>query len=156
MPTIPVLDYIPSVDNLDYMVLHDSSGNITGKVFLQDIVSYTLNYNGVHNNKYRDPIFTPTGASHTLLNSHEDSFLILDHSSDITLTLPNLVMAYGSKLYIMQKGAGKVNLVGSGGTTIIVAAGSLAKSRAQNSVIGIKKIAHGPDTWVVFGDLEQV
>lgn len=154
MPTVPLLDYIPSIANLDYMVLHDSSGNITGKVFLQDIVSYTLNYNGVHNNKYREPIFTLTGASQTLLNTHEDSFLILDHPTDITLTLPNLVMANGSKFYVMQKGNGKVTVVGSGGSTIIVAAESLAKTRAQNSVIGVKKIAHGPDSWVVFGDLE--
>lgn len=76
-------------------------------------------------------------------------------NSDITLTIPaqeSVNFQNGTEIAIEQSAAGKILIVSSGNASVSPPIGFLAKTRAVNSVIRIKKISDY--NWIVEGDLE--
>jgi hypothetical protein len=99
----------------------------------------------------RQPISTQAGTSYTLTLADETKLLVFTAATAITLTVPtNAVAAFpiGSRIDIVQVGAGKITVAGAGVT--FYATPSLVL-RAQNSTASLVKTA--TDTWLLTGDL---
>jgi hypothetical protein len=100
------------------------------------------------------PVITnaQTGTTYTLVLGDAGDVVELGNSSAITLTIPtNAVAAFpvGTKITILQTGAGQVTVSGPSGGTLNATPGT--KLRAQWSSATLLKRA--TDTWVLIGDL---
>lgn len=93
-----------------------------------------------------------TGTSYTLVAADAGKLVTLSNASAIALTVPlnsSVDFAIGTRIDLLQLGAGQVTVAGDGGVTVNTAAG--LKLRTQYSGATLEKI--GTDTWVIFGDV---
>jgi hypothetical protein len=93
-----------------------------------------------------------TGTTYTLVSADRGKLVSLANASPITLTIPtNAVTAFptGTRIDIIQTGAGQVTVGGSGVT--INSKASNKKLSAQGSAASLIKFA--TDTWWLVGDL---
>jgi len=104
-------------------------------------ITYELSYN------------EQTGTTYTFVLGDQGKLVTLDNASAISATVPpNSSVAYpiGTKIDLLNKGAGQVTVVAGAGVTINTAQTLLL--RAQWSAASLIKLA--TDTWVIVGDLE--
>lgn len=90
-------------------------------------------------------------ASYTLALTDNQKMVEMNVGSANTVTIPlnsSVSFPTGATIDILQTGAGKTQIVGTGGVTVNTANG--AYLRAQWSVATVVKRA--TDTWVLFGD----
>lgn len=91
-----------------------------------------------------------TTATYTLSSSDVGQWLDFNTSATATVTITTATAyADGDSTIFSQKGAGQVVLEAGSGVTIRVS--DAAKTRVQESVIGVTRVA--ADTYQVFGDL---
>lgn len=98
---------------------------------------------------------TQTGTTYTFVLADQTRLISFTNASAVTATIPlNSSVAYeiGSRLDIIQYGAGQVTLVGAGGVTVNTS--STLKTRALYSSITVVKM--GTNEWVAMGDLALV
>ena len=91
-----------------------------------------------------------TGTTYTLVLADLGRLVTLSNAAAVTLTVPtNASVAFpvGSRIDLVQKGAGQVTVAG----TPTVNATPTKKSRAQYS--GMTLVKEATDTWYLFGDL---
>ena len=99
-----------------------------------------------------------TGTTYTLALGDSDSgseIVTLDNASAIAVTVPtNASVAFptGSRVTLIQLGAGQVIISGDGGVTVN-SQGSKNKIAGQYGVAQLVKTA--TDTWVLFGNLSE-
>lgn len=94
-----------------------------------------------------------TGTTYTLALSDRGKVIELNNASSITLTVPtNASVAFptGSRIDLIQTGAGQVTISPSGGVTVN-AKGAATKITGQWSAATLIKRAS--DTWVLIGDV---
>jgi len=97
-----------------------------------------------------------TGTTYTLALTDADSgaeIVTLDNGSAIAVTVPtNTSVAFptGSRVTLIQLGAGQVTIAGASGVTVN-SQGSKNKIAGQYGVAQLVKTA--TDTWVLFGNL---
>lgn len=99
----------------------------------------------------RQPVSTQVGTSYTLTLADETKLFVFTAATAIALTVPtNAVAAFpvGSRIDIVQVGAGKITVAGAGVT--FYATPSLVL-RATYSAASLVKTA--TDTWLLTGDL---
>ena len=93
-----------------------------------------------------------TGTTYTLVSADRGKLVSLANASSITLTIPtNATTAFptGTRIDIIQTGAGQVTVGGAGVT--INSKSSNKKLSAQGSAASLVKFA--TDTWWLVGDL---
>lgn len=93
-----------------------------------------------------------SGTTYTTVLTDDGKTVTLTNAAAITLTVPaNATVAYpvGTKIDLVQLGAGQVTVAGAGGVTVNATPG--LKLRDQYSGATLSKIA--TNTWVLFGDL---
>ncbi len=93
-----------------------------------------------------------TGTTYTLVIGDDGKIITLSNASAITLTVPtNASVAFpiGTRIDLIQKGAGQVTVAAAGGVTINATPG--LKARAQYSAATLIKEA--TNTWYLVGDL---
>ena len=135
----------PALDDLTDVTLTSSTAN---DVVYYNGTSWVNRYVGAI------PVITnaQTGTTYTLVLGDAGDVVELGNSSAITLTIPtNAVAAFpvGTKITILQTGAGQVTVSGPSGGTLNATPGT--KLRAQWSSATLLKRA--TDTWVLMGDL---
>lgn len=94
-----------------------------------------------------------TGTTYTLVLSDASKLVELNNASAITLTVPaNSSVAYdvGTKIDLLQTGAGQVTVTGAGGVTIN-GFGNATKLSGQWAAASLVKRA--TDTWVMIGNI---
>jgi hypothetical protein len=94
-----------------------------------------------------------TGTTYTLALSDRGKVVELNNAASITLTVPtNASVAFptGSRIDLIQTGAGQVTISPSGGVTVN-AKGAATKITGQWSAATLIKRAS--DTWVLIGDV---
>lgn len=97
-------------------------------------------------------ISTQTSTSYTLVRADAGKLVTLNNASAIALTVPlnsSVDFAVGTRIDLLQLGAGQVTVAGTGGVTVNSASG--LKLRTQYSGATLEKI--GTNTWVIFGDV---
>lgn len=107
----------------------------------------------VFNNWYLVTTNAQTGTTYTLALSDRGKVIELNNASAITLTVPtNASVAFptGTRIDLIQTGAGQVTISPSGGVTVN-AKGSANKITGQWS--GATLIKRATDTWVLIGDV---
>lgn len=95
---------------------------------------------------------TQTGTSYTAVLTDQGKLITLSNASGITFTIPlNSSVAFptGTKITLMQLGAGQVTVTPTGGVTRN-AKSSHTKISGQYGVVTLVKTA--TDTWVMYGD----
>jgi hypothetical protein len=95
---------------------------------------------------------TTSQASYTLVLSDDGKVVEIVNGSATTVTVPrdvSVAFPNGTRIQVIQIGAGQITLTPSGGVTINGTPG--LKTRAQNSVVTLLK--RGTDTWIAYGDL---
>jgi hypothetical protein len=95
---------------------------------------------------------TQTGTTYTTVAADASKLLTLNNASAITLTIPpnsSVAYAVGTKIDLLQLGAGQVTVAGGSGVT--VNATPTLKFRSQYS--GASCIQYAADTWILAGDL---
>jgi len=93
-----------------------------------------------------------TGTTYTLLSTDAHDIVTLNNGSGITLTIPTNAVtpfALGTKIGLVQLGAGQVTVAGAGVT--IRSTGGKLKITGQYSKAVLEKVA--TDTWVLSGDI---
>lgn len=101
------------------------------------------------------PINAQSGTSYTLVLSDAFKLVSASNASAITITVPtNASVAYpvGTRVSILQAGAGQVTVAGDTGVTVNTGAGGTLKTAEQYAVVELLKV--GTDTWVLYGDRE--
>lgn len=94
-------------------------------------------------------------ASFTLTAELTGTTVLCAASAAITITLPtnaSLSLPVGTRVDIVQTGAGQVTVSGANGVTLRAPSG--AKTRAQYAVAGLIKVS--TDEWVLFGDTTEI
>ena len=107
----------------------------------------------VFNNWYLVTTNAQTGTTYTLVLTDRGKMIELNNASAITLTIPtNASVAFptGTRIDLLQTGAGQVTISPSGGVTVN-AKGSATKITGQWSAATLIKRAS--DTWVLIGDI---
>lgn len=107
----------------------------------------------VFNNWYLVTTNAQTGTTYTLALSDRGKVIELNNASAITLTVPtNASVAFptGTRIDLIQTGAGQVTISPSGGVTVN-AKGAATKITGQWS--GATLIKRATDTWVLIGDV---
>lgn len=97
-------------------------------------------------------VLTRTGASYTPVIGDAGCFLIMSHTSTITVTLPNdasLTFPIGYRIDFMTYGAGRIQFVAGVGASVNGTPTLI--TRAQYSGVSVVKIA--TNSWIVVGDL---
>ncbi len=97
-------------------------------------------------------INTQTGTTYTTVAADASKLVTLNNGSAITLTIPpnsSVAYAVGTKIDLLQLGAGQVTVAGGSGVTIN--ATPTLKFREQYS--GASCIQYAADTWILAGDL---
>lgn len=94
-----------------------------------------------------------TGTTYTIAVSDELKLVTLENASPVTVTIDtnaNVACPIGSRIDLLQKGAGKVTFSGGAGVTI--------NSKSGNKSIGGRYVAvsiiqYATDYWYLIGDL---
>lgn len=89
-----------------------------------------------------------TGTSYTLLSTDNGNIITFNNAAAITLTVP-AGLGSGYSVLIVQLGAGKITVAGSG--TTIIQRQSFIKTAGQSAVASI--LAYGTNLFVLSGDL---
>lgn len=100
-------------------------------------------------------ILTDSTSAKTLALTDRGSWMRFTNATSMALTVPlnsAVAFAIGESLNGIQAAAGQVTITGSGGVTVNVPTGYLAKTRAQGAPFCLVKVA--TDTWDLIGDLE--
>jgi len=108
------------------------------------------------NNNYQ-ALNAQTGTTYTLVLGDAGSLVTLNNASAITLTVPaNSSVAYstGTRVDLVQLGAGKVSVAAAGGVTVNKTSEANAALANQYSAASLLK--YDTDTWLLVGDLEAV
>ena len=95
-----------------------------------------------------------TGTTYTLVLGDAAKLVEVSNASAITLTVPtNASVAFpvGTQLHLLQTGAGKITVAGSGGVTVNC---SQTNKRTRAQWASATLIKRATDTWVLVGDLE--
>ncbi len=160
MALIQNLIHITSLADEDMLVIRDTSEQITGRVsfgalkqsILNDIASTPPKMNTVEFTVSYVPLGAPV--------LYENRVIKVTDPTSATCMIPPNRYTVGAQIHFRQGGAGQISLIGAtetGITSIIIpAAGSLAKTRAEGSLITayLEKIVGGNENWVVIGDTE--
>ena len=96
---------------------------------------------------------TETGTAYTLTAADENAVLLFTNAAAITVTLPadvDAAYAVGGGTELHQEGAGQITVVAGAGATVN-SADAVDASRAQYSVIGVRKTA--ANTFKLAGDM---
>lgn len=96
-----------------------------------------------------------TGTSYTLVLTDADKIVSLSNSALITVTVPlnsSVAFPIGTKLQLVQKGVGIVNVVGAGGVTL-QSYNNYSFTEGQYAVTNLIKTA--TDTWYLFDGLND-
>jgi hypothetical protein len=96
----------------------------------------------------RQAVNAQTSTTYTLVAADENKLVTLNNASAITLTVASGVFAVGARIDLLQIGAGKVTVAGSGVT--VNATPSLG-FRAQYS--GASLVQYASNLWALVGDL---
>lgn len=102
-------------------------------------------------------VTTVTGDT-TLDNSHENTLILVNSATDVTLTIPDNTGAStdwkdGEFFSVMQVGTGKVTLAAGATGTLYPSPGFVAETRGQNSIISASCIYADANHWAISGDL---
>lgn len=95
---------------------------------------------------------TITATAYTPVLADVTKFNRVVNTSAVTITIPtnaSVAFAVGSILTIAASGTGQVNIVGASGVTINVAAGYVASSSAQHTVLQL--IKDDTNSWTLYG-----
>jgi len=98
-------------------------------------------------------ILALTGAANTLGLTAAGQYVTVSHTAGTVLTVPTNATAalrIGSRIPVVQYGAGQVTVAAAGGVTL--RASKSLKTRAQYAELWLTKIA--TDEWVLSGDVE--
>jgi hypothetical protein len=96
-----------------------------------------------------------TGTTYTLVLTDRNSIVTLANASAITLTVPeaaSVAFPVGTRIDLIQLGAGQVTVAGSGAATVSKTALDTLKLRAEFSAATL--IHYATDDWLLVGDLE--
>lgn len=107
----------------------------------------------VFNGLTKATINSQTGTTYTLVLADAGKTIDLNNASAITLTVPlNSSVAYpvGTRIDLVQSGAGQVTVAATGGVTINSKAGNLKLTGQWSAATLIQRSAN---TWVLVGDL---
>lgn len=94
-----------------------------------------------------------TGTTYTLVLSDASKLVELNNASAITLTIPaNSSVAYdvGTKIDLLQTGAGQVTVTGAGGVTIN---GYNSATKLSGQWAAASLVKRATDTWVMIGNI---
>lgn len=97
---------------------------------------------------WSDDVNTQTGTTYTLVLADAGKQVTLNNASAVTVTIPlNSSVAYatGTRIFLINLGAGVVTVVGAGGVTVAHANADL--NMPQYGVMKLYKV--GTDTWAV-------
>jgi hypothetical protein len=100
----------------------------------------------------KSTINTQTGTTYTLVLADAGKLVTLSNASGITLTVPtnaSVAFATGTRIDLLQLGAGQVTVSGAGVT--FTSKGGALKITGQYSAATLLKTA--TDTWVLIGDI---
>ena len=100
----------------------------------------------------KSTINTQTGTTYTLVLTDAGKLITMSNASGITLTVPtnaSVAFATGTRIDIVQLGAGQITVAGAGIT--FYSKGSALKITGQYSAATLIKT--GTDTWVLVGDI---
>lgn len=109
----------------------------------------------INANQIRRSVVKLDGAAHQSNAAHLESIVEISHTADATYTvLPDssLNLPIGAAIQIAQSGAGKVNIAGGAGVTILRAASFKAVVMQQHAIAVLIKTA--ANTWRLGGMLE--
>lgn len=98
-------------------------------------------------------INSQTGTTYTLVLSDAGKTIDLNNASSITITVPpnsSVALASGSRIDLIQSGAGQVTVAAGAGVTINSKAGNLKLTGQWSAATLIQRSAN---TWVLVGDL---
>jgi hypothetical protein len=98
-------------------------------------------------------INSQTGTTYTLVLADAGKTIDLNNASAITLTVPlNSSVAYpvGTRIDLVQSGAGQVTVAATGGVTINSKGGNLKLTGQWSAATLIQRSAN---TWVLIGDI---
>ena len=107
----------------------------------------------VFNGLTKATLNSQTGTTYTLVLADAGKTIDLNNASSITLTVPlNSSVAYpvGTRIDLVQSGAGQVTVAATGGVTINSKAGNLKLTGQWSAATLIQRAAN---TWVLVGDL---
>jgi hypothetical protein len=96
-----------------------------------------------------------TGTTYTLVLADAGAIVTLANAAAITLTVPeaaSVAFPVGTRIDLIQVGAGQVTVAGSGAATVSKTAADTLKLRAEFSAASL--IHYATDEWVLVGDLE--
>jgi hypothetical protein len=97
-------------------------------------------------------VINPQTTSYTLTSTDAIKVVTLTSASGVTLTVPTYASAQlpvGTRIGIIQYGAGQVTVAGTSGVTVNATPG--LKTRAQYSRAELLQVA--TDTWLLSGDI---
>ena len=130
-----------------------SAAIVYSKLSLNNSVDYTDLKDGPAKAGFRSVLNDQTGATYTLALTDLAKLVTLSNAGAITLTVPlnsSVAFAIGDRIDLLQKGAGQVTIVGTGGVTVNGTPG--LKLRAQWSSATLIKL--DTNSWVLLGDLQ--
>lgn len=142
--------------DLDFTWIANDTGDITGVTAGTGLSgggtsgSVTVSFDYAVGNQSNESVQT---ASYTLVAGDAGKLVTMSNASANNLTVPpnsSVAFATGTRIDVIQKGAGQTTLVAGSGVTIN-AKGSALKLSGQYA--GCSLIKYGTDTWFAVGDL---
>jgi len=151
MPVYPEEIYQPRTKENDPSVVYDEEKSSV--IFAEDIEKLDENVVAIQEHLGEAPFVLEKTEEHILELSDKDKTILFDVSENDKIIVPeNSAVAFpiGTKIFVMQKGAGQVEIEGDGDVEIKSIDGLLF-SNGQNSLLVLTKIE--TDVWLLSGDV---
>ena len=132
----------------------DSFNTRTGAVSLTkaDVENVLIGEISTHTHDLHTAINTQSGTSYTLVLADSFKMITCSNAATITVTIPtnaSIAFPIGTQIDLVQYGAGKITMAGSGVT--INSKGGLKSTNGQ--WVGISIVKTDTDVWLLVGDL---
>jgi hypothetical protein len=129
--------------------------NLSAKIsltFVGGTVGWNINIEGELGGGVSGAAVETTSGAYTLALGDSGKWKRTNDNTAVTITVPPQVSVAwqdGAEIYIEQAGSGQITIAAGSGVAVNGAAG--LKSRAQFSVLGLKRVLS--NVWTVFGDV---
>ena len=93
------------------------------------------------------------GITYTVGDADEFKLIVIDNASPVSVIIPNnstVKIPVGARMDILQKGVGKVTMIGASGVTISSKGGNKSIS---GQYVAVSIIQNAVDYWFLIGDL---